>query len=202
MSEKNVNNVTIQGVIVHKFVTPKIAILTIMTKTAAPKPNYPKVLFFGELRDLIEKDFEQGDHVFVTGNIQSSKPRPGIKNQSLISIFGESIEHSQSVMEKTFNISATESYKPFVNTIELAGTVVRIECPVDNMIRMCVSVKKNGRQSFVTVIHYTRAPQKILDDVSVGDHVYIVGSVQTPKKESNGSVKHFENYVAFEITKA
>ena len=202
MAENNVNNVTVQGVIVHKFVTPKIAILTIMTKTAAPKPNYPKVLFFGDLRDAVESDFEKGDHVYVTGNIQSSKARPGIKNQSLISVFGESIDHSQSVMEKTFNIDADSSYKPFINSIELAGLVTRIECPTDNMIRMCVSVRKNGRQSFVTVIHYTNKPEEILASIHVNDQVYIVGSIQTPKKESNGTVKHYENYVAFEITKA
>lgn len=202
MAENNVNNVTVQGVIVHKFVTPKIAILTIMTKTAAPKPNYPKVLFFGDLRDAVEDDFNKGDHVYVVGNIQSSKPRPGIKNQSLISIFGESIDHSQSIMEKTFNIESDASYKPFVNTIELAGLVTRIECPADNMIRMCVSTRKNGRQSFVTVIHYTNKPDAILADIHVNDQVYVVGSVQTPKKESNGTVKYYENYVAFEITKA
>ena len=87
-----VNDVTIQGTIVHKFVTPKIAILTISTGNATSIVNYPKVLFFGDLREQVEKNYEVKDHVTIKGNIQSSRKKEGVVKQVRQSIFAESIE--------------------------------------------------------------------------------------------------------------
>lgn len=195
----NINDVTVQGIIVHKFVAPKIVILTVKTKTSTNKFNFPKVLFFGELKDKVEKEFNNGDHVCITGNIQSSKPRPGIKNQSLVSIFGESIETSHSMMEQTFNINIENSYKPYANIFELAGLVTRIECPVDNMFRIIIMTKKNNHLSFIPTIFYTKEPEKVLKTIHVNDYVYALGMVQTPRKENNGETKYYENYVLSEI---
>ena len=200
MNNTYANNVNLQGIIVHKFVTPKAVILTVNTKSATPKPNYPKVVFTGELRDAVAEMYEVGDHVHITGNIQSLRPRPEIKNQKLVSIYGESIERTKSVMSNAFDINSDDSYKPFVNTIEVAGTVARIEAPSPDLLRMKVSVRKNGRVSFVPLVQFTDRAEEMAERIHVGDQVYIVGCVQTVKKNTHDVEKHFENYIALEIS--
>ena len=197
----NINDVILEGAIVHKFVTPKIAILTINTGNATPTQNFPKVLFFGDFIADIEKNYEVKDHIKVTGNIQSSRRKPNVKNQNMIAIFGESIEKSDSVMKQAFGVETDKSFYKFTNEIKVAGTIIAIEKAFNNLIRLRVSAVKNGRQSFINMVHYTSTPDTILTDFKVGDEVCILGCVQTTKKESNGEVHHFENYVANEIIK-
>jgi hypothetical protein len=198
----DINDVVLQGVIVHKFITPKVAILTINTGNSTPKINFPKATFFGDVRDKLEGDFNVGDHVCVTGNIQSSKPKADIKNQSLIAVFAEDIVKTPSIMENAFGVETPESYKPYRNEIRVAGEVMRIDCPSDGLIKMRIMVRKNGRISFVTLAHYTNTPEKILATIHAHDHVCAVGCVQTAKKNINGETRFFENYVATEISKS
>lgn len=179
-----INDVVIEGIIVHKFVTPKIVILTINTGNATVEPNYPKVLFFGQFIEEIEKGFEVKDHVQITGNIQSSKYKPNIKNQNTISIFGESITRSDFINSKTFT-----------NKFEILGTITSIEKIVHNIVKMKVLTTKHDRISFVSLVYYTDNPDQILEQFKVEDTVHINGCIQTTKKESNGEIHHFENYV-------
>ena len=198
---KNENEVLLQGVIVHKFVTPAVAILTINTGNATPVPNYPKVLFFGELRDEIEKEYEVRDHVSVRGNIQSSKRKPNVKNQIMQSIFGESIEATHSAMQDAFGVDSKNSYKPFVNTFKVAGQVMSIECPSANIIRLVIKTEKNGHISFARYVYYTKEPDKFLSSVHPQDYLCAVGCVQTSKSEASGDVKYYQNYVLLELIK-
>lgn len=197
----SINDVVLEGIIVHKFVTPKIAILTINTGSATPEPNYPKVLFFGDFIKDIENNYEVKDHVKITGNIQSSRYKPGIKNQNTISIFGESIEHSQTTMEESFGIATGTPFYKFQNEIKISGTITLIEKVFGNLIRLKVLTNKNSRISFVTLVHYTETPDDILEQFKKDDNICVIGCVQTTKKEKNGETHYFENYVANVIAK-
>lgn len=196
-----VNDVTIQGTIVHKFVTPKIAILTISTGNATSIVNYPKVLFFGDLREQVEKNYEVKDHVTIKGNIQSSRKKEGVVNQVRQSIFAESIERTPSVMKSAFNVESEHSHKPFVNSFKIAGQVVSLECPYLNIVRIVVRVRKNGRLSFVPLVRHTRDAAKILSEIHPNDNVCVVGSVQTSKSVKEDGTRYYENYVINEINK-
>ena len=197
----NMNNVILEGVIVHKFVTPKIAILTIGTGNATPTPNYPKVLYFGDFIKTIEENYNVGDHVKATGNIQSSKKRSDIKNQNLVSIFGEGIEKSESIMKEKFGIESDNSFYRFKNEINIAGEVTKIEQTFSNIVKIRVLTNKNNRISYVNMVYYTDKPEMLLSDYHVGDNVGIIGCVQTTKKSKDGETHHFENYVINEIHK-
>jgi hypothetical protein len=198
----SINDVMLEGIIVHKFVTPKIAILTINTGNATPEPNYPKVLFFGDFIKDIEINYEVKDHVKIIGNIQSSRYKPGIKNQNTISIFGEGIEHSKTTMKETFGVETSASYYKFKNEIKISGSLISIEKAYKNLVKLKVLTKKNDRISFVTLVHYTDDPDAILNQFAKDDDVCIIGCVQTTKKENNGETHYFENYVANVIAKA
>lgn len=195
------NEVLLQGTIVHKFVTPDVAILTINTGNATPVPNYPKVLFFGDLRTKVESDFNLRDHVTIKGNIQSSKKKENVKNQIMQSIFGESIEHTASTMQNAFGIESKNSYKPFVNTFKVAGHVLAIECPSPKVIRLTIRTKKNGHISFAKYVYYTQEPEKFLSRIHPQDFLCAVGCVQTSKVANNGETRHYQNYVLLELVK-
>ena len=60
---------------------------------------------------------------------------------------------------------------------------------------MKVLTTKHDRISFVSLVYYTDNPDQILEQFKVEDTVHINGCIQTTKKESNGEIHHFENYV-------
>ena len=139
----NINDVMLEGVIVHKFVTEKVAILTIDTGKSTPAKNFPKVLYFGESIKDIDKNYDVGNSVKITGNIQSSRRDPNIKNQNTVSIFGETIQHSEPIgTDENGNHTFNEE-----NSFIVAGMVTHTEKTFDNLVRVRISTKKNGRQS-------------------------------------------------------
>lgn len=188
------NDVSLQGIVVHKFSTDKVTILTLSTGNSTVIPNYPKVVFFGELKTEAD-NYEKGDFVKVLGNIQSSKRNPEIKNQVLESIFAEKIEGAKSSMKEKFGVEGR--YIPFKNEFNLSGTVVAVDLSTENILNVTVRTDKNGRPSFVRTTKFLNSGKAI--DVSVGDFVYALGHIQTHKSEKNDEVKYFQNYVVSEF---
>lgn len=193
------NDVVLQGIVVHKIVTPKTAVLFINTGRATKVVNFPKVVCFNGLRDRVVSDVKKGDRIRVLGNIQSSIPSENNKNRDLLTIFADDISPAKSIMEKSFNVESETSYKPFENSIKIAGSVVRIKQLTENLFNVVVFTKKNDRVSFVTVSYYTKNPEAFVNSIKVKDSVYVLGNVQTVKKEINGEVRYFQNYVATDI---
>lgn len=193
------NDVIFSGVIVHKFVTPKIAILTVNTGKATPVVNYPKILFFGDLREQVEHSYEVKDHVTIKGNIQSTKRKPGVVNQAPQAVFGEEIELTNSIMKQSFNIEGPHSYKPFENNFKISGVVVAIECSSPRVVKLIVKTVKNKRTSFVQLIYHTQDSTKLLGRVRPGDRICALGCVQTKKQEKGDAVMHYENCIILEI---
>lgn len=198
----NVNEVILQGIIVHKFVTDKVAILTIGTGNATRKPNYPKVVCFNEVKDDVRDLFELGDRVRVTGNIQSSKYKKEIKNQNTLSVFAEKVEPAFSTLKSEFEDAdiSNEGYIPSINKFKVAGKVVRVESPSDGIVRLTVSATKNNRISFIKLTYFVKDVDSIMTTYNPGDQVFAIGVVQTVKKGSD-VVKHFENYVVTSLSK-
>lgn len=195
------NEVLIQGVIVHKFATDDVAIITVNTGRATPVPNYPKILFFGEMLDKAKK-YEVGDHVKITGNLQSSRRKENIKNQIMQSIFAESIEYTPSIMEDAYkDIAVPRSHKPSVNKFAISGKVVKAQNLNADIVRLTLRVKKGKHISFPKLVLYTRNAEKVIEEIT-DKYVYTIGCVQTSKKETKDRINHYENYVITEYTVA
>lgn len=192
------NDVTLQGGIVHKFSAPKVTILTLVTKNNASVANYPKVVFFGDMKDEADK-FEKGDCVKVTGNIQSSKRKPEIKNQVLTSVFAESIESAKSSMEENFDVIG--DFVPYKNEFKISGSVVAVDTSAKGIFNITVRTDKNSRPSFVKLTRFVKGKSYLATEVCVGDYVYVLGHVQTHKSDASGETKYFQNYVITEIKK-
>lgn len=194
--KETINDVTLQGVIVYKFSAPKVTILTIATGNSTNVPNYPKAVFFGPLKEQADT-FEKGDCVKVTGNIQSSKRNPEIKNQVLISVFAEGIEAAKTAMEEAFDIEG--NFVQYKNEFKLSGAVVSVDIAASNILNITVRTDKNGRPSFVKLTKFLRGKNSI--DIHPGEFVYVLGQIQTHKSETENGTNYFQNYVISEIKK-
>lgn len=195
------NEVFERGTIVNKFVTEKATLLTLAVRT--PKVvNYPKFVFFGELAKDVAENYNEKDHVDVTGNIQSSKRVVDGKAVYSQSLFGESISPSPKLMESSFGKDIGNKFDDPVNTVKVFGEVASIFSPSSNIVQFTIRTEKNGHLSFVKAFLFSRNSGKILESFHKGDSVYMVGEVQTPRKEKDGVMNYFENVVVKEIQKA
>lgn len=195
-ANEDLNEVVIQGRVVHRFATDKTTILTISTGRATISTNYPKVVFFGDMKDEAAK-CAVGSYVRAVGNIQSSKRNPKIKNQTTLSIFGESVGPAPTQFEEDHGIPGL--YASSVNHFKLAGTITAIDIPTRNMVRFTVKCVKNGRPSFVNLAFFSKEPAKVVAAHLPGSFVRVSGSVQTSKTTKNGEVHHYQSYVASEL---
>ena len=196
MPKVDLNEAVIQGRIVHKYAADKATILTISTGRATISPDYPKVVFFGSMKDEANK-YSTGSFVKVVGNIQSSRRNPKIKNQMTLSIFGETIEPASTQFEEDHGIPGT--YANVINHFRLAGTITAIDIPAKNIVRLTVRCVKNKRQSFVTIIYFSKNPANVIAEHLPGSFVRVSGSVQTTRNEKRGETRYFQNYVASEL---
>ena len=195
-AKQDVNEVFIQGRIIHKYASEKATILTISTGRATIAPNYPKIVFFAEVKEAADS-YEVGNFVKVVGNIQSSKRNPHIKNQNLLSVFGESIMPAETQFELDHGIPG--AFAPAINHFKLAGVITAVDIPTKNIVRLTVRCVKNGRPSFVTIIHFSKEPAKVVAEHLPGTFVRVSGSVQTSKNEKGGETKYYQSYVASEL---
>ena len=195
---ETINELVLQGGIVHKLSTSDVTILTITTGNITSIKNYPKVVCFREAKEQADK-FKEGDYVRVTANIQSSKRNPKIKNQALESIFAESVEEAKSVMEEKFNVEGY--FVAYQNELKICGPVVSTSSLAGNVCNIVVRTMKNDRLSFVKLTKFIKSPNDPALAIAPGDYVYALGHIQTRKKEVNGKPHTFQNCVISEIKK-
>lgn len=197
--KETINEVVLQGRISYKFSTPKATVLTLTVDGATGVYNYPRVVCFGKVKEEADK-FEKGNFVKVTGNIQSSKRNPKVKNQSLESVFAESVEEAKTVMKEAFDVDG--HFVSQKNEFKVGGEVTGTENLTGNIYNLVVKTSKNGRISFVKLTKFVKSPEDPIFGVNPGDDVYVLGHIQTRKKTENGISQYFQNYVISEIKKA
>lgn len=194
---ETINEVVLQGGVAYKYSTESVTILTLAIGAKESK-NFPRAVFFGDAKKEADK-FQKGDFVKISGNIQSSKKIPKIKNQETESIFGETIEKAKSSMEENFEVEG--SFVSYKNEIKVAGTVVAAECLNGDIYNITIRTNKNDRLSFVKLTRYIRTKDDPIFSVLIGDYVYVIGVIQTAKKEKDGSPYTFQNFIVSEIKK-
>lgn len=194
------NDVIAQGVIVHKYSTDKVTILTISTGRATQVINYPKFVFFGEAKAEADK-FEKYDNVQVKGNIQSSRRTKDGKKFTTQSCYGEEIKRTPRDMERMFGINDGRFEDP-INHVELAGELIAAEATSDGILKILLRTVKNGRVSNVQVFEFTNKAEEKASKLQRGDNVCVVGTIQTIKKERTDretektETVYYENVVA------
>ena len=197
--KETINEVVLQGGVAYKFSTSEATVLTLIVSGATNVTNFPKVVCFGEAKKQADK-FEKGDFVKVTGNIQSSKRKPKIKNQSLESVFAESVEKAKTDMEETFDVDGR--YVTYKNGFKIGGEVTATECLSGNIYNITVKTMKNNRPSFVRLTRFVKSNEDTVLSIAPGDYVYVLGHIQTRKKTEDGVSQYYQNYIISEVKKA
>ena len=196
-NKETVNEVVLQGKIKDVFYKDNVTVLTLAVGIElSSRHNFPQVLCFREAKKQADQ-FKKDDSVKITGNIQSSRRNPNIKNQVLVSILAETVESAKSRMEEAFNVQGA-FVKP-QNSFCVAGKVSDVELHASNVCNITVKTYKNGHVSFVRLVRYMKSPQDSALTIAPDDYVYALGQVQTTKKEENGKFYYYQNYVANEI---
>lgn len=199
------NEVIGQGVIVHKYSTPKVTILTLSTGRATSVANYPKFVCFNEAKEKADK-LNQYDHVTIVGNVQSSIRNRDGKRYVTQSNYVDDIFETPRAMEKDFGIKSGEFEAP-INEVKIAGELVSVAVPSENILRIVVRTMKNERMSNVQAFYFTNRAEKIAESLKKGDNVCLLGTIQTTKKEKaiensdEKEVKHYENVVIRRLRK-
>ena len=200
------NEVVVQGVVVHKYSTPKVTILTLSTGRATGVVNYPKCVCFNEAKEAADK-FKEHDHVTVYGNVQSSiRTADNERRYTTQSIYADRVEETPRIMENAFGIK-TGDYEDPENLVKIAGEVLFVTVPSDNILRLIVRTEKNGRRSNVQAFYFTDKAKDLAEVINRGDNVCFVGTIQTSKKtrkdeETNEDrIVHYENVVIRSLRK-
>lgn len=204
----NVNEVVLQGVIVHKYVTDKVAILSIATTGHSGTQNFPNVVFFGDLVKEVDEKYKTGDKVNIRGNIQSSKYDENIKNQSLLSVVGFEIRPYEGLIIEEFgdvlgDVDLTnKSGIEFENKFKVAGKLVRVR-QFDNIVKFTVSAITGRRINYISLAYYTKSPEaaaEIIEKYKDVEQVFVVGTVQTSKKDFEDGTRYFSDFVVSAIS--
>lgn len=192
---KDINEVELQGKVLHKYATDKVTVITLTTGRATKTPNSPKVLFFGDIKDEAAK-FNVGDKVRILGHIQSVKPNPAIKNHETLSIHGYAIEKANTQFEQDFDLPG--EYVVPINHFKVSGLIVDVSIPHQAIIIVTVKTVRESRPSFVKILYFPRN-QASVGKLYPGEYVRVSGYVQTEKRTVKDEILHTQSYVAAEI---
>ena len=193
------NKIQLRGVIVNKNVMEKATVLTIMTGR-----HFPKVLCFHDKKEQVDRDFNQGDHVSILANMQSTKrkartPENENKRFRSQSIFLDSIQKTAAVPSE-FN-EGENVYPAPLNMIQLSGNIVKIQSPVAGLVNMTIRCMEKNYFSFVKTVYYAEDVAAVLNKFHVGDFVEASGYIKTPRKVKNGTRVDYENVLLKTVKK-
>lgn len=196
----DINEVKLRGFIVGKYIPkPGLIILTVCVPSSKSNmPNYPKVVFFGKDVEMADS-FNTYAHVEIDATIQTQRKITETKKIYTQSIVGKTIKETERTMSVAFNSDIGGSYLQPENSFKLKGTVRKRVLVTDNVLEITVETYINGRHSFVKMYKYGTKVKLMLEALAEGTQVFVLGEVQTLKKEKDGQTSYFENMVIKEI---
>ena len=175
MITEGINKVTLKGEILHVYENPYNGAIIVTIGTCGSKPN---VVFLKGFAEYFKEAYKVGDFILVEGNIQSSyRPGRGIKD----AIIADRI------------LPLGNTYRKFENNFEVYGTIKSI-VKIGDIHKVNVNVVANGYISTIPITFYYNDYR--LNSSEVGEAIRVSGIVHTSKKEVNGKMRYYQNYVA------
>lgn len=208
-SKYDSNEVVLKGVIVGKKVTAKSIILTLATtKTAYRRRsnkenqddtvNFPKIAFIGEESMAMAAEFKKKDKVQIIGEFNAKRKMEDNKVFFTQYIVGKNISFAKSVISETFGVNGTGTFED-ENKVALSGKVMKVELPSKGVVKILVRTEQDSRRNNISATVLTRDVKRVMNLVEVGSDIYIVGEIQTEKKEVHDKVMYYENLIATNI---
>ena len=192
------DEVILQGKIIQKVVTEKMASLVIQTTSATKDrsiSNCPRVIFFSNL-DQVNR-FDRGDYVRVTGSLQNYIPKQDSKMRQ--SIVANSITEAKTPVEQEFGIKSSGSFHK-ENEVKLAGLVLNV---VDHgsLYYIYLRTVVHGRSYILLAKAYKTETNSFVAKLKHGQQIYLIGTIQTKYRTGKEERRiYFEDLIAMDIS--
>ena len=181
-----VNKVELCGTIVHIFRSNNWLVLTLAVSVKTGIHEHPKVFWFDDMVEKIDKDFLVGDRVEITGRLRTSKAHPAA------SIAGETIVMTDGWFDAKFDSS--KEYKPDHNEVLLKGLFVRAYIPNPDLAIITLKLTIDDYTYFPQISCFGRHVAKAAD-ITEDDTVYIVARIQTKKTDTENGTQYYQTVV-------
>lgn len=190
--ERNVNIVSLRGVIVFKYRKDNWVLTTIACTNEQGKRNYPKVYWYDNDAEEADK-YEKGDRVEIEGKLQTSRQ---YKKPVVV---GKCIKPTPKELEVKFGVTHNNGkYCDDKNEVKIRGEFVRAFTPdsVNGKLSI-ISIKTelDGRTYYPQITCFGRQLAK-LKNIKPGDDVCVLAHIQTRKFEKDGVPDSYQTFVA------
>ena len=185
-----VNKVELCGSIVHIFRSVNWLVVTLSVSVKTGMRDYPKVFWFDDMIEKIDKDFQVGDRVEITGSLRTSKAHP------TTSIAGETIVMTTGWIDAKFYPSM--EYKPDRNEVLLKGSFVRVYAPKPDLAIITLKIIIDDHTYFPQISCFGRNAIKAAD-IKEDDTVYIVAHIQTKKTDTENGTQYHQSVVCCDM---
>ena len=198
MEEKNI--VVLSGRLASKYDygTGKGAAIIVTEGQGKNAVNFPRINFSGDNLKVLST-MERNDYVKVVARFRSrivTKPDNTTSVRSYLEAV--SIAPAQSVMEDEFGVKG-RLFVDYMNKAALSGTVKSVRTISPKVVHLLVE-QENPKVTVIVTI-FTNAADETAKEYAVGDHVKLVGVVQTARTEKEGNKINYINFVASDIVK-
>jgi len=181
-----INKVELCGTIVHKHRAGNWLVITLAASNSSNLRDFPKIYWFGDTVEKIDKGFKVSDRVEITGRLRTSKAYP------TTSIAGETIVSSAGWFDAKFNQSAV--YKPDHNEVLLKGSFVRAYIPQPELAVITLKVVIGSYTYFPQVACFGRHAEAAAE-IQEGDSVSVVARIQTKKRDTDKGTQYYQTVV-------
>ena len=202
---KDTNKVLIEGRLIHVFTSPRTTLLTVMTMTGWDR-NMPSAISITVPPELKEqalalniKDVIKVEGVYRT--VIRTNKETGEK-QYVYNVTARSLEKAKSDLEALTGIEGGRSYGASYNKVILVGDIARTSQvrKGTTQITLKTSVPGSDRAFYADARLYAKNMKKLAPQLIVGNHICLIGEIQTKVIEKEGCKKEYiHNLVVSDI---
>ena len=204
------NEVKITGSVVHLYRVEdrNIVVLTIATSTGGKQSDFPKVVFYGKealaIQDALDLESGKRPQVSIVGSIQTSKQGEGATAVYRQNVIGSSLALAPTSLESALNIEVGNKTIADENQVILVGRIVHLyhfdSKKTGSPLGTVLTLKTLGNRFNFPKITLFRDQSKIAQEMDVGDHVAVIGTIQTSRTVKDGAkTVYYETIIGSDI---
>ena len=203
------NEIRITGTVVNLFKVPnqQTVVLSVATNAGGGAlSNYPKITFYGSQSGVVYEALGSGRNapkhpqVTITGSVQTTKRLKDGEFVYYQTAVGDSLSFAATRLETILNTDAGKRAVNDENEVILIGEIVhvyRFERKNAGTI-LTIKTTSNSRIDFPKVTLF-RDLNDLSQEMEIGDHVALIGMLQTKISKKDGKQVRHENIVATDL---
>lgn len=216
MSTEKMNEVYLRGRISHIYGNDSFGSLQVPYSIVITRPTrengqpakiqqvvetyFPEVIFNSNTKTKnIIQTFRKSDNVLIKGYIASYTAPTDKGYEERTALYIDEIEHDATKMEQLFGLSGIGSkYAVPMHEIRLEAKITGMTKLREHMYEFRLECEKNDRTYPVTGTYF-RAPADLDTQFKLNDQVYVIGYMQTARKEFRGKAVFSQTFVIDDI---